>query len=112
MEVKSNQTKGKRGGQVRVEKAPRQKRGVKITGGRNETGAKIERINGAPVYTAVYKVNRSDELLEFLLKKCNTSRNNVKSLLVRKQVLVNGSVVTQYNFVLAVRCFRKRVRLW
>ena len=34
-----------------------------------------------PVYTAVYKVNRSDELLAFLLRKCNTSRNNVKSLL-------------------------------
>lgn len=53
------------------------------------------------VYTATYKVNRSDELMEFLLKKCNTSRNNVKSLLTRKQVLVNGSVVTQYNFPLA-----------
>lgn len=52
-------------------------------------------------YTATYKVNRSDELLEFLLRKCNTSRNNVKSLLVRRQVLVNGSVVTQYNFALA-----------
>lgn len=62
---------------------------------------KEERINGAPVYTATYKVNRSDELMEFLLRKCNTSRNNVKSLLVRKQVLVNGSVVTQYNFPLA-----------
>ena len=62
---------------------------------------KSERVNGAPVYTAVYKVNRSDELLEFLLRKCNTSRNNVKSLLVRRQVLVNGSVVTQYNFALA-----------
>ena len=60
-----------------------------------------ERVNGAPVYTAVYKVNRSDELLEFLLRKCNTSRNNVKSLLVRRQVLVNGRVVTQYNYVLA-----------
>lgn len=55
----------------------------------------------APVYTASYKVNRSDELMEFLLRKCNTSRNNVKSLLVRKQVLVNGCVVTQYNFPLA-----------
>ena len=54
-----------------------------------------------PVYTAVYKVNRSDELLEFLLRKCNTSRNNVKTLLVKRQVLVNGSVVTQYNFPLA-----------
>ena len=62
---------------------------------------KPERVNGAPVYTAVYKVNRSDELLEFLLRKCNTSRNNVKALLVRRQVLVNGSVVTQYNFALA-----------
>ncbi len=60
-----------------------------------------ERANGAPVYTAIYKVNRSDELMEFLLRKCNTSRNNVKSLLVRRQVLVNGSVVTQYNFALA-----------
>lgn len=57
--------------------------------------------SAAPVYTATYKVNRSDTLLEFLLRKCNTSRNNVKSLLVRKQVLVNGSVVTQYDFALA-----------
>ena len=53
------------------------------------------------VYTAQYKVNRSDELLEFLLRKCNTSRNNVKNLLARRQVLVNGSVITQYNFPLA-----------
>lgn len=53
------------------------------------------------VYTATYKVQRSDTLLEFLLKKCNTSRNNVKSLLTRKQVLVNGSLVTQYDFPLA-----------
>ncbi|MBQ8308445.1 MAG: RluA family pseudouridine synthase [Clostridia bacterium] len=54
-----------------------------------------------PVYTATYKVNRSDLLLEFLLRKCNTSRNNVKSLLARKQVLVNGSLVTQFDFPLA-----------
>lgn len=73
-----------------------------------------ERVNGAPVYTATYKVNRSDELLEFLLKKCNTSRNNVKSLLVRKQVLVNGRVVTQYNYLLAkddeIKLSRKPVK--
>ena len=55
----------------------------------------------APKYTANYKVNYSDTLLAFLLKKCNTSRNNVKSLLVRKQVLVNGSLVTQFDFPLA-----------
>lgn len=68
---------------------------------KKRSAERTERVNGAPVYTAVYKVNRSDELLEFLLRKCNTSRNNVKSLLVRRQVLVNGSVVTQYNFMLA-----------
>ena len=51
--------------------------------------------------TAIYKVNRSDELLTFLLAKCNTSRNNVKMLLSNHQVLVNGSVVTQYNLMLA-----------
>lgn len=77
-------------------------------------GESAERVNGAPVYTATYKVNRSDTLLEFLLKKCNTSRNNVKSLLVRRQVLVNGSVVTQYDFPLAkddeVKLARKPVR--
>ncbi|MBO4939751.1 MAG: RluA family pseudouridine synthase [Clostridia bacterium] len=88
-------TNSKRGGQVRGEHAFGKKRGGQVR------DKKEERINGAPVYTATYKVNRSDELLEFLLRKCNTSRNNVKSLLVRKQVLVNGSVVTQYNFVLA-----------
>ena len=53
------------------------------------------------IYTASYKVNRSDELLEFLLRKCNTSRNNVKSLLTNGQVLVNGSVISQYDFALA-----------
>ena len=55
----------------------------------------------APVYTAIYKVNKSDELLPFLLRKCATSRNNVKSLLTRGQVLVNGSVVTRHDCLLA-----------
>ena len=74
----------------------------------------VERVNGVSVYTAIYKVNRSDELMEFLLRKCNTSRNNVKSLLARRQVLVNGSVVTQYNFPLAkddeIKLSRKPVK--
>ena len=52
-------------------------------------------------YTFQFKVNRSSELLEFLLQKMNTSRNNVKTLLTNRQVLVNGAVVTQYNFMLA-----------
>ena len=81
----------KRTGQVRAERTTSKKGGGQVC---DEKEKKY-------VYTATYKVNRSDELLEFLLKKCNTSRNNVKSLLVRRQVLVNGSVVTQYNFPLA-----------
>ena len=90
----------KRTGQVRGERLTKGGKPIpKIK--RNETGERIERINGASVYTAIYKVQRSDTLMEFLLRKCNTSRNNVKSLLVRKQVLVNGSVVTQYDFPLA-----------
>lgn len=61
---------------------------------RKEEAPKIE-------YTASFKVNRSDELLEFLLKKMNTSRNNVKNLLSHHMVLVNGSPVSQYNLMLA-----------
>ncbi len=60
----------------------------------NNTQQKIE-------YTYVFKVKKSYELLDFLLEKLNTSRNNVKSLLSNQQVLVNGSVVRQYNFMLA-----------
>ena len=60
-----------------------------------------EKRERAPVYTAAYKVNKSEELLPFLLRKCATSRNNVKSLLTRGQVLVNGSVVTRHDCLLA-----------
>ena len=52
-------------------------------------------------YSYIFKVNKSEELLTFLLSKMSTSRNNVKSLLSNKQVLVNGAVITQFNFVLA-----------
>ena len=62
---------------------------------RQENYSKME------VFTATYKVNHSMELLDFMLSKSKTSRNNVKSLLTSKKVLVNGSVVTQYNFMLA-----------
>ena len=94
-----DKNKQKRTGHVRDE---RPIKGETRNHGRGQGGKEgVERVNGAPVYTAIYKVNRSDELMEFLLRKCGTSRNNVKALLVRRQVLVNGSVVTQYNFPLA-----------
>ena len=91
----------KRMGQVRDERTLQNKRAGQVRVQKNKRNENEERVNGVPVYTAIYKVKRSDELLEFLLRKCGTSRNNVKSLLVRRQVLVNGSVVTQYNFPLA-----------
>ncbi len=99
MERKSNENRKGRG-QVRGE-APFAKGKKTVSPVKREKKDVIPRVNGAPVYTAIYKVPRSDTLMEFLLKKCNTSRNNVKSLLVRKQVLVNGSVVTRYDFPLA-----------
>ena len=68
---------------------------------KNEKGRGQVRDERPPVYTASYKVNHSDLLLEFLLRKCNTSRNNVKMLLSHRKVLVNGSVVTQFDFPLA-----------
>ena len=52
------------------------------------------------VYTATFKAKKSEELLSFLLDKMNTSRNNVKNILSNHQVLVNGNVVTQFNFLL------------
>ena len=52
-------------------------------------------------YSYIFKVNKSEEFLSFLLSKMSTSRNNVKSLLSNKQVLVNGVVITQFNFLLA-----------
>ena len=77
---------------------------------RARKGSRQTQGNGAPAKsdggqkmacTAEYKVNRSDTLLEFLLKKCNTSRNNVKTLLSNAQVLVNGTVTSQFDFPLA-----------
>ena len=84
----------KRGGQVRVHGGKSALPSKKKSG---ETRGK----NNRTQYLSVHKAQRSDLLLEFLLKKLNESRNNVKGLLARRQVLVNGSVVTQYNFALA-----------
>ncbi len=95
-------------------KKPREHTAPRTANAKRKENPLGEKVNGVSVYTAGYKVNRSDELLEFLLRKCNTSRNNVKSLLVRKQVLVNGKVVTQYNYILAkddeVKLARKPVK--
>lgn len=49
-----------------------------------------------------YKVKENTTLLEFLLATLkDQSRNNVKSLLTHRQVLIDGAPVTQYDFALA-----------
>ncbi len=52
-------------------------------------------------YTYTFKINKSGFLLEFLLTKINLSRNSIKSLLSTNKVLVNGSVVRQFDYPLA-----------
>ncbi len=52
------------------------------------------------VYTYTFKVNKSDLLLEFLLRKIPNSRNAIKGLLSKNMVLVNGSVVRQFDYPL------------
>lgn len=48
-----------------------------------------------------YIVKNKTILLDFLLSTLKgQSRNNVKNLLTRKHILVNGSVVSQYNYEL------------
>lgn len=64
-------------------------------------GAAKEAHKSKTEYTAKYTVQRSDTLLDFLLKKCNQSRNNVKSLLSGGKVLVNGRAEKQFDFPLA-----------
>jgi len=52
-------------------------------------------------YTNSFKVKNTIELMEFLLLKMNQSRNNIKTLLKEKKVLVNGVVITQFNYLLS-----------
>ena len=54
------------------------------------------------IFTQMFKVKRSEELLSFLLNKMNTSRNNIKHLLTNHQILFNGNVISQYNYMLGV----------
>lgn len=56
--------------------------------------------NTKPVKAEEYKIKEEMELLPFLLQVMNKSRNSVKSILARGQVLVDGQVETAYNYQL------------
>ena len=48
-----------------------------------------------------FKVSSESQLLDFLYAKItNESRNNIKKYLSNHQVLVNGSCVTQFNYLI------------
>lgn len=45
-----------------------------------------------------FKVNEQNELMKFLIENLpNKNRNNIKSLLKNKQVLVDGAAISQFN---------------
>ena len=90
MQKSFDKNRQKRTGQVRDERSVKKERGGHVRGKRGESA---ERVNGAPVYTAIYKVNRSDELMEFLLRKCGTSRNNVNALILADRKLAVRLVI-------------------
>ena len=49
-----------------------------------------------------FKVHRETPLLEFLYTHItHDSKNNIKKLLSRRQVLVDGAPVTQFDFILS-----------
>ena len=93
--------------ETRNRDVPGAARGARGAGGREERARKsAQKEQGGTekrgrVYTAEYRVERSSVLMEFLLEKCHTSRNNVKSLLSGHFVLVNGSPVSRHDFLLA-----------
>lgn len=50
----------------------------------------------------VFKVSENAELMQFLMQQLpHKSRNNIKSLLGKKQVLVDGKMISQYNHPLS-----------
>lgn len=49
-----------------------------------------------------YNVDEKIELLEFLYKKVNNSKNNIKSFLKNGSVSVNDKVITKHNYLLNV----------
>ncbi len=63
--------------------------------------------------TKSFKVKRSNTLLPFLIEHLNTSRNNCKTLLSNHLVMVNGYVITKFDYNLAlddeVKILKKRI---
>ncbi|MFZ2538335.1 MAG: RluA family pseudouridine synthase [Oscillospiraceae bacterium] len=67
--------------------------------GRTRQGVKQKKNKEKP--NTEFIIEQESGLLEYLiLKLTNQSRNNVKSLLSHREILVNGKVVTKYDYLL------------
>ena len=64
---------------------------------------KDEQIGKAVVFTHLFKVHHSTELVPLLMQKLSSSmsRNNIKGLLSGHKVLVNDQMISQFNYPLA-----------
>jgi 23S rRNA pseudouridine1911/1915/1917 synthase len=64
----------------------------------------IENFNVKPkTFSHEFTVNEENKLLDFLLiSLTNLSRNKIKSLLVHGNILVDGSIITKYDYPLKV----------
>ena len=63
------------------------------TNNKSKTSPKPKKID----IMATYKVHESIPLLEFLYKRVNDSKNNIKTYLKNKQFLVNGIPISQFD---------------
>ncbi|KAA6321557.1 Ribosomal large subunit pseudouridine synthase D, partial [termite gut metagenome] len=69
---------------------------------KSEKSGKESRIAHAKAKFTVYPVKETCELMDFLMTKAKDgiSRTAAKSLLSKRQILVNNAITTQYNFML------------
>lgn len=67
----------------------------------NKNSNKVQLKSTKTVVLKSFKVSKQYQLLDFLFEKIsNDSKNNIKRYLSNHQVLVNGSCVTQFNFLI------------
>ena len=65
---------------------------------KNKNKIKLSESNKITIVRS-FKVSKESELLEFLYNHItNDSKNNIKHYLSNRQILVNGSCITQFNF--------------
>ena len=81
---------------TRVEKKTTNTQAPKVSKSRNKVELKATKT----VILRTFKVSKESPLLEFLYAKItNESRNNIKKYLSNHQVLVNGTMTSQFDFM-------------